>query len=77
MAGRSGAIVDVPVGVAEWLVSFGVIKAGASILDGRGRHIRQLRAEEWVDVQNGKVRAWMRLAECLRLCLGARARRPN
>lgn len=54
---QSAAIVDVPAPIAEWLVSFGAVKAGATVLDAQNREIRQLRASEWADVQNGKVRA--------------------
>ena len=54
---HSAAIVDVPAAIAEWLVSFGAIKPGETVLNDRKQEIRQLRASEWVDVQNGKARA--------------------
>jgi hypothetical protein len=54
---QSAAIVDVPAPIAEWLVSFGAIKDGSTVLNSQNQEIRQLRASEWVDVQNGKARA--------------------
>ena len=53
---QSAAIVDVPGAIAQWLVSFGAIKAGNTVLNSHGQEIRQLRAAEWVDIQNGKAR---------------------
>ena len=56
MPHRPAAVVDVPQVVADWLCSFGVVKAGAPVLDARGQSIVQLRAGDWADVQNGKAR---------------------
>jgi hypothetical protein len=74
--GRTGtaSIVDVPLSVAEWLTSFGVLPDGPSVLDARGQAIRQVRGDEWAEVQSGKVRASAGAAACcacgLRCALG-------
>jgi hypothetical protein len=60
----ASSIVDVPLSVAEWLTSFGVLPAGPSVLDARGQPIRQVRGENWAEVQNGKVRAHGAAACC-------------
>ena len=79
---QSAAIVDVPAAVAEWLVSFGAIKAGPTVLNSHSQEIRQLRASEWVDVQNGKARAARsarRSAQCAQCaqCAPRSARGPS
>jgi len=53
---HSAAIVDVPAPIAAWLVSFGAIRDGNTVLNAHNQEIRQLRPSEWVDIQNGKVR---------------------
>ena len=68
---HSAAIVDVPAPIAAWLVSFGAIKDGNTVLNAQNQEIRQLRASEWVDIQNGKV--WGPRWCPLRLTAGPRA----
>ena len=62
---QSAAIVDVPAPIAAWLVSFGAIKDGSTVLNDKNKEIRQLRPSEWVDIQNGKARSAHAAARCV------------
>jgi len=53
----SAVIIDCPAAIAQWLVSFGAIRDGPTVMDERKEEIRQLKPKEWADVQNGKVSA--------------------
>ena len=61
---HSAAIVDVPAPIAAWLVSFGAIRDGNTVLNAQNQEIRQLRASEWADIQNGKARTARAGARC-------------
>ena len=84
---QSAAIVDVPAQIAAWLVSFGAIKDGPTVLNSHNHQIRQLRPSEWVDIQNGKARTARAAAAAPAGCLhslghharerGFRALRPH
>ena len=53
MATAVPAVVDVPQQVADWLVTYGVLRHGQSVMTAKGEQVRQVTGAEWSTVQNG------------------------
>lgn len=49
----TAAVVDVPQTVADWLVTFGVLHHGKTVLNTKGEHLRQISGKDWAAVQSG------------------------
>jgi hypothetical protein len=53
MATSVPAVVDVPQQVADWLVTYGVLRHGQSVMTAKGEQVRQVTGAEWSKVQSG------------------------
>ena len=49
----TAAVVDVPQTVADWLVTFGVLHHGKTVMNAKGEHLRQISGAEWAPVASG------------------------